>query len=117
MRYRERTLEGESLNKLIEEEKGTFIVERFSFVSPTRVWWTSDAPKQTCPYALAGWCTMLHDNEYDDAREWFNREYTGPEGKALLLICNEQQWLRLKGGKPVGLRDSLEWLDVPPPRK
>jgi hypothetical protein len=101
----------------INNSHGTLIVERFSFKGPIRMWWIKENVYQVCPYPLVDWLTMAKERDFDVARDWCHRMYTGPTGSALLVDGSKGQWRTIRGNGPFTFQDRIRFLEVPPPRK
>jgi hypothetical protein len=117
MQLRGRTIDWSDFIRELNDGKGMLIIERFSWVGPIRKWWTTDDVYDICPYSLADWFKMLQGSDFDSAREWCHEEYTGPTGRALLVIGNADQWRTIRGDRPRTFRKGVKYLEVPPPRK
>jgi hypothetical protein len=111
-----RTIDWAGFLHTLAERRGTLIVERFSFEGPIRMWWVQEDMKELCPYPLSDWFTMLRDERFDGPRNWFAERFTGTTGKALLVIGNSEQWNSIRVARPIGFRDDVRWIEVPPPR-
>jgi hypothetical protein len=48
----------------LEQNRGTFIEERYSFKGPVRWWWTSENFYTECCYPSVDWLTMHHDPDF-----------------------------------------------------
>jgi hypothetical protein len=101
----------------LEHGNGMLIVERFSFKGPIRLWWTGDNVYKTCPYALVDWLTMAQDANFNAVRDWCHKNYTGATGRAMLLTGTKDQWRTIRGDKPLGFRDGIQFVEIPPPKK
>lgn len=117
MRAVGRTLDWEHFIREIDAGHGTLIVERFSFKGPIRMWWTGDDVYEHCQYPLADWPTMAMDTSFDAARRWCHNKYTCNAGTALLVDCSKEQRRTIRGNGPFSLREGIQYLEVPPPRR
>lgn len=102
--------------KALDGENGTMIIERFSFKGPVRMWWASENLYETSPRPLVDWITMAQDPAFDDVRNWFNTNYTGPAGQALLIRGTPEQWRTIRGNQPLTFREGIRYVEVPPLR-
>ena len=101
----------------LDQGNGTLIVERFSFKGPIRLWWTADNVYERCPYPLVDWLTMAKDATFDPVRDWCRANYTGVTGEGRLLTATKDQWRTIRGEKPLGFREGVRFVEIPPPRK
>ena len=101
----------------LEQGNGMLIIERFSFKGPIRLWWSSGNVYKTCPYPFVDWLTMARDTNFNSARDWCHKKYTGASGQAMLVTCTKDEWRTIRGNEPLGFRDGIQFLEIPPPRK
>jgi hypothetical protein len=117
MRLRERVMKWEDFIRELDGGNGMLIVERFSFKGPIRLWWTRENVYKTCPYSFVDWETMAFDASFDPVRDWCRTRYTGASGEAMLVSGTKDQWRTIRGDEPMGFREGVQFVEVPPPRK
>jgi hypothetical protein len=117
MRGSGRVMDWADFSSELERGNGMLIVERFSFKGPIRLWWTRENLYRTCPYPLVDWLTITMDAGFDPIRDWCHTNYTGATGRAMLIIAGKDQWRTIRGDEPLGFRDGVQFLEIPPPRK
>jgi hypothetical protein len=73
--------------QVLQEGRGTVIVESHSLKGPFRWRWTGENLYELCPFPLVTWWeTMPNDESYRPLAEWCRREYTNvDQGRALLV--------------------------------
>jgi hypothetical protein len=87
MKQRGRAIDWPHFQQMINQARGTLIVERYSVKGPVRWWWTSDDIYAICPHPIVDWITKMHNDESNrPLAEWCHQRYTGlEEGRALLV--------------------------------
>lgn len=101
----------------MEQGHGSLIVERFSFKGPVYAWWTSDKVYELCPHPTVDWLSMLKDEIFLPASEWYSERYTNHKsGHAFLVKTQERSetenafWEKLFTN---GL-DTGNWVEIVP---
>lgn len=117
MRLSGRVMDWPDFVRELDRGNGVFIVERFSFKGPIRMWWTGDDVYEVCPYPLVDWLTMARETSFDAVRDWCHSKYTSNTGSALLVEGSKEQWRTIRGNSPLSFRDGIRYLEVPPPRR
>jgi hypothetical protein len=117
LKLRGRTMDWPDFIRRLDGDNGMLIVERFSFEGPIRMWWTTDNLYETCPYPLVDWFTMLRNATFDPVRDWCHINYTSSTGHALLIVGNKDQRRTILGNMPLTVRDGVQYVEVPPPRR
>jgi hypothetical protein len=113
-----RAMERRDFEQVLQEGRGTVIVESHSLKGPFRWWWTVENLYDICPFPLVTWLeTMPNDECYRPLAEWCRREYTNiDQGRALLVD------LQLPGGgvnidRTVLRSAQMKWFEVAPPER
>jgi hypothetical protein len=113
-----RAMERRDFEQVLQEGRGTVIVESHSFKGPFRWWWTVDNLYDICPFSLVTWLeTMPNDECYRPLAEWCRREYTNiDQGRALLVDLQSPV-----GGVNIDLTvprsAQMKWFEVAPPER
>jgi hypothetical protein len=113
-----RAMERRDFEQVLQEGRGTVIVESHSLKGPFRWWWTVENLYDICPFPLVTWLqTMPNDECYRPLAEWCRREYTNiDQGRALLVD------LQSPGGgvnidRTVLRSAQMKWFEVAPPER
>ena len=113
-----RVMDRRDFEQVLQEGRGTVIVESHSLKGPVRWWWTGENLYDICPFPLVTWWeTMPNDERYRPLAEWCRREYTSiDQGRALLVDLQSPE-----GGVNID-RTALhsaqtKWFEVAPPER
>jgi hypothetical protein len=113
-----RTMERRDFEQVLQEGRGTVIVESHSHKGPFRWWWTVENLYDICPFPLVTWLeTMPSDECYRPLAEWCRREYTNiDQGRALLVdLQSPGGGVNIDG---IDLRSAqMKWFEVAPPER
>jgi hypothetical protein len=104
----------------LEQNRGTFIEERYSFKGPVRWWWTPENFYTECCYPSVDWLTMHHDPDFQPLAEWCRRRYTSPDqGQAFLVAIDGVAREEIHHLKSWLYSDSTDarWIELPPPKR
>lgn len=71
--------------RLIREQGGTCIEEKFSPKGPVRFWWTADDVERESPYEIIDWFTMRKGRQHEPFVHWCRTRYTGAGNAGALL--------------------------------
>jgi hypothetical protein len=113
-----RIMERRDFEQVLQEGRGTVIVESHSLKGPFRWWWTGENLYEICPFPLVSWLeTMPSDEHYRPLAEWCRGEYTNiDQGRALLVDLRSPE-----GGVNIdrtALRSAqMKWFEVAPPER
>lgn len=81
--------------RALEEKRGTLIEEWAPFKvegGPVQGWWTSDDVLKASPYSVPeDGMKAIRDKEFGPFNSWCREEYTGAQGKALLVWGDEME--------------------------
>lgn len=102
----------------LEQQRGTVIVERYSFSGPTRWWWTQENVSEICPYPIVDWFKMSQHARYRPLVGWFRQRYTDPDSGGALLIAIDgvpKSEVRSVASKMEGEFQSARRIEVAPP--
>ncbi len=77
----------------LDEKRGKLIEEWAPFKvggGPVQGWWTPDDVRKASPYSVPeNGIKAIHDKEFSPFNSWCREEYTGAQGKALLVWGHE----------------------------
>jgi hypothetical protein len=118
MRAARRVIAQRDFEQVLQEGRGTVIVERYSLKGPIRWWWTSENLYDICPYPLVTWFEKMPDDEcYRPLAEWCQREYTSSEQGRALLVDLASRRGEGKTDRNALCSGRLKWFEVAPTEK
>jgi len=86
MKSRGRLVTWADLLRVMHDEGGTCIEERFSPKGPVRFWWTPENVYHESPYEIIDWFTMRKGRGAEPFIRWCRERYTSADGGSAVLV-------------------------------